>query len=225
LEACSTITEMISWRFEEQTCVVQQLCPLAITTMTSEMKFDLIVRVLLVGDRGAGKSCLQKRFVEDEFTFFFITSKDIQAKIIEVDGKRVKVQIWQVQGQEMVRPEHHISDYTSAHGVLVVYDVTDENSFLNIENWMKMIDRYAKSSIKRILVGTKIDQIDDRVIDVNRVQSIAEEYGLEFVECSAKTNQNVTETVTAIIRQIIKDGGGQPAVELSKASTNESKCW
>jgi Ras-related protein Rab-8A len=195
--------------------------------MASEKDFDLLVRLLLVGDLWCGKSSLQRRFVDDEYTPTHITSVSLELKTkrINIDGKRVRVDTWQVQGQEMAFRMDTPTDYSSADGVLVVYDVTDENSFLSIEKWMKMIDKHAKSSIKRILVGAKIDLTGDRVIDANRIQPIAEKYGLEFFECSAKENQNVTETFTAIIRKIINDGGGQPAVQFADRAAEERKCW
>lgn len=88
------------------------------------------IKLLLIGDSGVGKSCCLLRFSEDSFTPSFITTIGIDFKIrtIELDGKRVKLQIWDTAGQERFRTIT-TAYYRGAMGILLVYDVTDERSF------------------------------------------------------------------------------------------------
>jgi GTPase SAR1 family protein len=88
------------------------------------------IKLLLIGDSGVGKSCCLLRFSEDSFTPSFITTIGIDFKIrtIDLDGKRVKLQIWDTAGQERFRTIT-TAYYRGAMGILLVYDVTDERSF------------------------------------------------------------------------------------------------
>jgi Ras-related protein Rab-8A len=168
--------------------------------------YDVLIKLLMIGDSGVGKSCLLLRFSDDSFTPTFITTIGIDFKIktIDLNGKRVKLQIWDTAGQERFRTIT-TAYYRGANGILLVYDVTDENSFLNIRNWMKSIDQHAADSVKRILIGNKADMTNERVIETSRGQALADEYGIKFFECSAKTDQNVSEAFMEIARQSMAD--------------------
>jgi hypothetical protein len=98
--------------------------------MSSNRNYDFLIKLLLIGDSGVGKSCCLLRFSEDSFTPSFITTIGIDFKIrtIELDGKRVKLQIWDTAGQERFRTIT-TAYYRGAMGILLVYDVTDERSF------------------------------------------------------------------------------------------------
>eukprot|EP01084_Bolivina_argentea_P268014 455118_1 len=167
---------------------------------------DYLVKLLMLGDSGTGKSCLLLRFSDDSFTTSFHTG-DIAFKIktVEVDGKRVKLQIWDNAQQDRFR-SHVDSDssvFSGVKGILLVYDITEEQSFLNIRNHIRKIEKHASDSVKKILIGNKSDMADDRIITKERGQDLADEYGIEFFETSAKTNTNVKESFFAIATNII----------------------
>jgi Ras-related protein Rab-8A len=96
--------------------------------------YDELIKLLLIGDSGVGKSCLLLRFSDDTFTTSFITTIGIDFKIrtIELDNKRIKLQIWDTAGQERFRTIT-TAYYRGAMGILLVYDVTDESSFNSTE--------------------------------------------------------------------------------------------
>lgn len=166
--------------------------------------YDYLIKLLLIGDSGVGKSCLLLRFTDDSFTTSFITTIGIDFKIrtVELDGKRMKLQIWDTAGQERFRTIT-TAYYRGAMGILLVYDVTDESSFNNIENWIRNIEQHASENVNRILVGNKADMDESkRAIPKSRGQALADEYGLKFFETSAKTNLNVEQVFFTISRDI-----------------------
>ncbi|KAJ4747098.1 hypothetical protein LUZ62_052470 [Rhynchospora pubera] len=166
--------------------------------------YDFLIKLLLIGDSGVGKSCLLLRFSDDTFTTSFITTIGIDFKIrtVELDGKRVKLQIWDTAGQERFRTIT-TAYYRGAMGILLVYDVTDESSFNNIRNWIKNIEQHASNNVNKILVGNKADMDESkRAVPTSRGQQLADEYGIKFFETSAKTNLNVEQVFFTIARDI-----------------------
>ena len=107
---------------------------------------------------GVGKSCLLLRYSDDSFTSSFITTIGIDFKIksILIDESKVKLQIWDTAGQERFRTIT-TAYYRGAMGILLVYDVSDENSFTNVRNWMRQIDQNAAENVNRVLIGNKAD--------------------------------------------------------------------
>lgn len=166
--------------------------------------YDYLIKLLLIGDSGVGKSCLLLRFSDDSFTPSFITTIGIDFKIrtIELDGKRIKLQIWDTAGQERFRTIT-TAYYRGAMGILLVYDVTDEKSFGNIRNWIRNIEQHATESVNKMLIGNKCDMVDRKVIDTERGQALAEEYGIKFMETSAKNSINVDKAFITLAKDIM----------------------
>ncbi|CAH2058905.1 unnamed protein product [Thlaspi arvense] len=151
-----------------------------------------------------GKSCLLLRFSDGSFTTSFITTIGIDFKIrtIELDGKRIKLQIWDTAGQERFRTIT-TAYYRGAMGILLVYDVTDESSFNNIRNWIRNIEQHASDNVNKILVGNKADMDESkRAVPKSKGQALADEYGIKFFETSAKTNLNVEEVFFSVAKDI-----------------------
>ncbi|KAK8496608.1 hypothetical protein V6N13_024759 [Hibiscus sabdariffa] len=166
--------------------------------------YDYLIKLLLIGDSGVGKSCLLLRFSDGSFTTSFITTIGIDFKIrtIELDGKGIKLQIWDTAGQERFRTIT-TAYYRGAMGILLVYDVTDESSFNNIRNWIRNIEQHASDNVNKVLVGNKADMDESkRAVPTSKGQALADEYGIKFFETSAKTNLNVEEVFFSIARDI-----------------------
>eukprot|EP01084_Bolivina_argentea_P002136 3937_1 len=151
--------------------------------------YDYLIKVLMIGDSGAGKSSLLLRGCDDSFTTSVISTVGIDFKIktIEVEDKIAKLQVWDTAGQERFRTIQ-TSYYRGAMGILLVYDITDEQSFLNIRNWMRNVEQHASNSVDLTIVGNKCDLEEDRLISKERGQALADEYGTKFFETSAKTD-------------------------------------
>ncbi|KAI1107482.1 NCA2-domain-containing protein [Jackrogersella minutella] len=142
---------------------------------------------------------------EDSFTPSFITTIGIDFKIrtIELDGKRVKLQIWDTAGQERFRTIT-TAYYRGAMGILLVYDVTDQRSFENIRTWFANVEQHATEGVNKILIGNKCDWEEKRVISTEKGEALAKELGIPFLEVSAKSNINIDEAFYSLAADIKK---------------------
>jgi len=165
--------------------------------------YDYLFKLLLIGDSGVGKTCVLFRFSDDAFNTTFISTIGIDFKIrtIELDGKRIKLQIWDTAGQERFRTIT-TAYYRGAMGILLVYDVTCEKSFENIRQWLRNIEQHASEDVQKLLLGNKCDMEHKRVVSTERGASLASECGIKFYETSAKNNVNVEEAFTVMARAI-----------------------
>jgi Ras-related protein Rab-8A len=159
--------------------------------------------LLLIGDSGVGKTCVLFRFSEDAFNSTFISTIGIDFKIrtIELDGKKIKLQIWDTAGQERFRTIT-TAYYRGAMGIMLVYDITNEKSFENIKNWIRNIEEHAAPDVQKMILGNKCDMNDKRCVSKERGEQLALEYGIRFMETSAKASQNVEESFFILSRDI-----------------------
>ncbi|KAJ3254504.1 GTP-binding protein [Boothiomyces macroporosus] len=179
--------------------------------------YDYLIKLLLIG---VGKSCLLLRFSDDSFTPSFITTIGIDFKIrtIDLDGKRIKLQIWDTAGQERFRT------ITTAY----------YRGAMDIRNWIRNIEQHASEGVNKILIGNKCDMLDKKVITKEQGQALSDEYGIKFMETSAKSNIGVEEAFFTLARDIKKrliDTAGKEENKNSgnvnvnqKATATQSSC-
>jgi len=166
-------------------------------------EYDYLFKLLLIGDSGVGKSCLLLRFADDTYTESYISTIGVDFKIrtVELDGKTIKLQIWDTAGQERFRTITS-SYYRGAHGIIVVYDITDAESFNNVKQWLHEIDRYASENVNKLLVGNKSDLTSKRAVTFEQGKEFADSLNIEFIETSAKNATNVEKAFLAMSAQI-----------------------
>ena len=165
--------------------------------------YDYLFKILLIGNSGVGKSSLLLRFADDTFTDNFMPTIGVDFKIrtLEVDGKTIKLQIWDTAGQERFKTITS-SYYKGAHGIIVVYDITDKESFKNIDTWMNEVEKHASDNVSRILVGNKSDMEESRQVSTDEGKELADQYNIRFMETSAKESANVEEAFTLMTKEI-----------------------
>merc|ERR1712198_599261 len=174
--------------------------------------YDLLFKLLLIGDSGVGKTCILFRVSEDAFNTTFISTIGIDFKIktIELRGKKIKLQIWDTAGQERF---HTIttSYYRGAMGIMLVYDITNAKSFDNIAKWLRNIDEHANEDVEKMILGNKCDMEDKRMVSKERGESIAREHGIRFLETSAKANVNIERSFLDLAEAILDKTPGKTA--------------
>ena len=179
---------------------------MVIAQINQNTDYDMIYKIILIGNSGVGKSSILLRYCDDYFTDSFITTIGVDFKIstVETDGKVIKLQIWDTAGQERFRAIT-ASYYRGAHAIIVTYDVTDKESFNDVENiWLPEIIKHAKNDVKIFLVGTKIDK-NDQVISKEVGQQLAKKHELYHYNVSAKKNEGIESMFNDIVYVLNKD--------------------
>mmetsp|Transcript_100652 Transcript_100652/g.252335 ORF Transcript_100652/g.252335 Transcript_100652/m.252335 type:complete len:205 (-) Transcript_100652:81-695(-) len=174
-------------------------------------EYDYLFKLLLIGDSGVGKSCLLLRFADDTYTESYISTIGVDFKIrtLELDGKTVKLQIWDTAGQERFRTITS-SYYRGAMGIIIVYDVTDKESFNHVVDWMKEIDKYASDQVNKLLIGNKSDLASKKVVQYDEAKEFADSIGVKFMETSAKNSHNVEQAFQTMASEIKTRHASQP---------------
>ncbi|XP_052121008.1 ras-related protein Rab-37 [Frankliniella occidentalis] len=173
--------------------------------------YDLVCKVMLLGDSGVGKTCLLVRFQNGYFlsgNFISTVGVDFRNKLVTVDGVKVKLQIWDTAGQERFRSVTH-AYYRDAHALLLLYDVTNKASFDNIRAWLGEIREYAQDDVVIMLLGNKAD-CNERIVRREDGERLAREYNVAFMETSAKTGLNVEVAFMAVARELKSRKSGNP---------------
>ncbi|KRZ72849.1 Ras-related protein Rab-10, partial [Trichinella papuae] len=174
------------------------------TTSMAKKQYDLLFKLLLIGDSGVGKTCILYRFSDDAFNTTFISTIGIDFKIktIELKGKKIKLQIWDTAGQERF---HTItmSYYRGAMGIMLVYDITNQKSFENITKWLRNIEEHASEDVEKMLLGNKCDIEEKRMVSKERGEEIAGKHGIRFLETSAKAKINIDKAFYDLAEAIL----------------------
>ncbi|KAG7281814.1 hypothetical protein CRUP_037095, partial [Coryphaenoides rupestris] len=187
--------------------------------------YDYLFKLLIIGDSGVGKSSLLLRFADNTFSGSYITTIGVDFKIrtVEINGEKVKLQIWDTAGQERFRTITS-TYYRGTHGVIVVYDVTSAESFVNVKRWLHEINQNC-DDVCRILVGNKNDDPNSKVVETTDAQKFAEQMGINLFETSAKENINVEELVLRAKKDVLaKQQQQNDVVTLTKNSKRKRKC-
>lgn len=178
----------------------------ATTTATYDDRIDYLFKLVIIGDSGVGKTSLLLKYVDDVFSETFISTIGVDFKIrtIEKDGKKVRLQIWDTAGQDRFR--NIVSTfYRNANGILLVFDVTDMETFNNIQTWLGEVDRYSgRKAAKKVLVGNKSDLDLRRQVSLEAARALAKNGDMAYVETSAKTSDNVEKLFENLVVDLME---------------------
>ncbi|KAL8152259.1 hypothetical protein V2J09_010019 [Rumex salicifolius] len=188
------------------------------------MSYAYLFKYIIIGDTGVGKSCLLLQFTDKRFqpVHDLTIGVEFGARMITIDNKPIKLQIWDTAGQESFRSITR-SYYRGAAGALLVYDITRQTfpfrdslieetrreTFNHLASWLEDATKHANANMTIMLVGNKSDLAHRRAVSTEEGEQFAKEHGLIFMECSAKTAQNVEEAfikTAATIYKKIQDG-------------------
>ena len=164
---------------------------------------DYIFKIVLIGDTSVGKSCLLTRFADDQFTDNYVTTigVDFRFKTMIVMDKIIKVQVWDTAGEERYRSITN-AYYRGAEGILIVFDLTNEESFKSIQNWINEVTVFTGKDVIIICLGNKSDLKSE--ISKNTIDEFKKKTNLEIFNVSAKTGEGVEEAFKHIIELLIK---------------------
>ncbi|XP_060076338.1 ras-related protein Rab-13-like [Ylistrum balloti] len=168
-------------------------------------RYDMLQRLLLVGETGVGKTCLLCRYANNEFMDTHITTIGVDFKLrrMEVDNKVIKAQIWDTAGQE--RFESITKQfYRRAQGILLVYDITSRQSFEAVPKWLSYIHQFANEDVQIMLLGNKSDQELRRMVTTREATRFAEENNLMFFETSAKSSGNLEQALYTLCKSVLE---------------------
>ena len=155
-------------------------------------EYNYLFKVLLIGNSSVGKTSLMLRFADDKFDDAHTPTigVDFKIKTIDVHGKTAKLQVWDTAGQDRFKTIT-TTFYRGAHGIAVVYDITDRVSFQQVTEWLHNVDELCGEETQRILIGNKKDLESERDISTQEGEALANEHKMRFIETSAKTSNNV----------------------------------
>ena len=173
--------------------------------LSKSKQFDYTFKIVMIGDSGVGKSCILLRFADDKFNenFYATIGVDFRFKNVMVDDKSVKLQIWDTAGQERFKTITS-AYYRGADGIIIVYDITDRNSFAHIKDWLDDVNKYTDDNPLKIIVGNKIDLIKDKQINNNDMKTMTAQTGIEIIECSAKDSIKINELMEIMTKKLIE---------------------
>nr|XP_010908000.1 ras-related protein RABC2a [Elaeis guineensis] len=172
----------------------------------SGSSYDYAFKILLIGDSGVGKSSLLLSFISSHVDDLAPTiGVDFKIKHLTVGGKRLKLTIWDTAGQERFRTLTS-SYYRGAQGIILVYDVTRRETFANLADiWAREIDLYSTNQdCIKIVVGNKVDKETEKMVTREEGIAFAQQYGCLFLECSAKTRENVEKCFEELALKILE---------------------
>ena len=171
--------------------------------MTEE--FDLIFKIVIIGDSGVGKTNLIGRYLKNEYKEDSKATVGVEfgEKKYEINGLKIKAQIWDTAGQERYRAITSMY-YKGAKGGLIVFDLSSKSTFQNVEKWFNEIKKTADPTINLILIGNKSDLKDKRQISTEEGENKAKEMNVPYLETSALNADNVDKAFDLIIQEITK---------------------
>ena len=201
--------------------------------------YEMMFKVVLVGDSFVGKTNIMSKYIKDQFN---ITSKstigvEFGTKILEIDNKKVKAQIWDTAGQERYKSITS-AYYKGAKGAFIVYDITNKSTFESVDKWIKDLNSYGDKNLTMLLIGNKSDLEDKRIINKEEGEEKAKSFELGFIETSAYNGDNIDQAFDIMLKEVLKryivendvnndefEGGTGNNIELVKKNeTKKKKC-
>ena len=172
---------------------------------TDEENYDLIFKLVLIGDSGVGKTNILTRYTKNEFSLATQATVGVEfgSKIIKKNDKLIKLQIWDTAGQERYKSITS-AYYKGSKGAFVVYDISRKPTFENVDKWIGELKTNASEDVLIMLVGNKSDLEDKREVQIDETKKKAEQHKIAFCETSALKGNNIEQAFDSLIDEIAK---------------------
>ena len=170
----------------------------------SKKVYDKLLKIIIIGDSNVGKTSFLDKFVNNNFQKVYLSTigVDFFTKIIEVDGIKFKIHLWDSCGQEKFKSLTR-SYYRNMDGIIMMYDITDLKSFENIKSWLTESEKFADNCVAKILVGNKKDLEDMRSVSYEKAKKYAESIDVNFFEISNKEDYH--DDIVTVLKSFVKE--------------------
>ena len=176
---------------------------------TPGINYDYLLKYIIIGDAAVGKSNLLLRFAQNDFKMEYQLTIGVEfgAKNIEINNKKYRLQIWDTAGQENYRSITR-AYYKNSVCAILVYDITNRDSFEHISSWIDDCLSQSPKTVFMVLVGNKSDLSEKRRVTIEEGQQMAKNHNLLFFETSAKTGENIDQTIRFLVKEVINKNSG-----------------
>ncbi len=188
-----------------------------------------LYKILLLGDSTVGKTCFLLRYMDETFIDSHMATIGLDYRLktmILGEQKIVKVQLWDTAGQDKFRAITR-NYYKGANGIILIYDVTNINTYENIKKWLNEIKEEISDKVSIILIGNKIDNENQRKITKEQGEKLANEVNIPFFETSAKTGEGIDAAIKDLVKKVmvyISKKNGRDNLKLSENSQKRKCC-
>ena len=167
---------------------------------------QITVKLMIIGDQAVGKSSLTARYTEEVFypNIIGTAGMNLDRKIFKINDDTLRVMIYDTAGHDRFR-QIVTSHYKGAHGVILVYDVSDAKTFSSVTEWMQHIETNKDKSTKVILIGNKVD-LEAKEVTYKQGKELAEKFEVDFNETSAFSGFNVNQAFESLVKKIYDSG-------------------
>ena len=191
--------------------------------MLEDESYDLIFKLVLIGDSGVGKTNILSRYISNEFSLSSQPTVGVEfgSKIIKKDDKTIKLQIWDTAGQERYKAITN-AYYKGSKGAFVVFDISRKATFENVDRWIGELKDNAREDVNIMIVGNKSDLEDKREVRTDEVAKKAEQYNIAFCETSALKGNNIEEAFEKLVNEITKNVETNKTSEIKKEEESKT---
>ncbi|XP_065833120.1 uncharacterized protein [Oscarella lobularis] len=173
---------------------------------TMDPKRDYAFKLILLGDVCSGKTSLCHRFLSNDAAFTLPNEAtigvDFGSRTINLDGETIILRIFDTTGQKSVMSRLRPL-YRGAHGIIIVYNVTRQDTFDGVKRWLQEVDRYAEKGVSKMIIGSQCDLMSPRVVPYTTAKEYADQLGIPFLETSAKDGKNVEQAFMTMAAEIM----------------------
>ena len=171
--------------------------------MDEPLNTDYLVKIIIVGDTNVGKTSILKKFIHNRFEFQFDTTigVDFEQEMMSINDKNFNIHIWDTAGSERYKSITK-SYYNNAHGVIIVFDITNYDSFNNVIDWFNDINKLCIKNIPIILVGNKSDLEEKRRVSHKEIVELTTKLNINYIEVSAKRGKNIEKIFKNLIKKV-----------------------